>query len=253
MKVICICDHKGGVGKTASAGAIAQGIDARKKPKGKTLLIDCDPQGSATKTLYGLPEDVPGLYNVMIDKVNPLDVIQHTEAGDILPYNKELSRLDVELNQAAGKDFYLKKIIDRLNGHYTHIILDTAPGLYVVTVQALTAADGVLIPINANSDGIESLKETYKSILAVKEYTNPQLEILGTFITQYSGRANVTKQYEELLGDVSRSLGIKLLKNRVRRSVVIDEARALQTSLFDYAPKAKVTKDYEDLIKEVKL
>lgn len=253
MKVICICDHKGGVGKTATAGAIAQGINARKRPKGKTLLIDTDPQGSATKTLYGVPGTTPGLYEVLKGRMDPTEAIIHTEAGDILPYSKELSLLDVELSNAPGKDFYLTKVIERLDGLYTHIIIDTAPGLSVTMVQALTASNGVIIPINSNADGVESLQETYKTIETVKTYTNKELEILGAVITQHSERANVTRQYEELLEDVAKDLKVPLCKTRIRRSVIIDEARALRTNLFDYAPHANVTKDYEALIKELKL
>jgi len=254
MKVICICDHKGGVGKTATAGAIAQGINARKRPKGKTLLIDTDPQGSATKTLYGVPGTTPGLYEVLKGRMDPTEAIIHTEAGDILPYSKELSLLDAELAKAPGKDAYIKKkVIDPLMGQFTHIIIDTAPGLSVTMVQALTASNGVIIPINSNADGVESLQETYKTIETVKTYTNKELEILGAVITQHSGRANVTRQYEELLEDVAKDLKVPLCKTRIRRSVIIDEARALRTNLFDYAPHANVTKDYEALIKELKL
>ena len=253
MEVICICDHKGGVGKTATAAAIAQGINSRKKPKGKTLLIDTDPQGSLTKTLYGITDNVNGLYEVLKGKAEVLDTIIHTEAGDLLPYSKEVSLLDVELAKAPGKDFYLKNVIDLLNGHYTHIVIDTAPGLSVTMVQALTASTSVLIPINSNADGVESLQETYKTIEAVKTYNNPSLKILGTVITLHSGRANVTRQYEELIGEVAKSLKVPLLKTRIRRSVVIDEARALQVNLFDYKPEAAVTKDYAALIKELRL
>lgn len=253
MKVICICDQKGGVGKTATACAIAQGIDARKRPKGKALLIDTDAQGSASKTVYGVPEGTPGLYEVLKGRMDPNEAILHTEAGDILPYSKELSIMDVEFARSAGRDFYLKKVIEKITGPYTHVIIDTAPGVSLALTQALTACDSVLIPITADPDGVDSLESTYKSIDTVKEYTNPSIEILGTFFTMYSNRTILTRQYEALIEDVANSLNIRLLNTRVRSSIALKEARALNVNLFTYAPKANATKDYEALIKELKI
>lgn len=253
MKVICICDHKGGVGKTATACAIAQGIDRILSAKDKAVLIDTDPQGSATKTVYGVPGTTPGLYDVYNGKLKPLQAIVKTEAGDVLPSSKELSLLEADLQDDERKYYYLKNVIDQLKGHYTHVIIDTAPGLSVTMLQALTASDGVIIPICSNADGVESLQETYKTIEGIKATTNKALRIYGAVMTMHSGRAIVTRQYEELIEDVTKSLDIPLLKTRVRRSVVMDEVRALQTNLFDYAPRSKVAQDYKDLIKELKL
>lgn len=252
-KVICLCDHKGGVGKTATACAISQGIDTRKRPKGKTLLIDTDPQGSASKTVYGVPESAPGLYDVLKGRKKAEDVIIETEAGAILPYSKELSVLDVELSKTPGRDYLLKEVIEQIKGDYSHIIIDTAPGLSLTLTQALTASDYVLIPINANADGVDSLRETYNTVDVVRKYNNPSLRILGTVITMYSGRANVTRQFEELIEEVAEELDIRLCQTRIRRSIAVEEARALNVNLFTYAPKVNATKDYEALIKELKL
>lgn len=253
MKVLCVFDHKGGVGKSTTAGAIAQGLPTLKK-RSKVLLIDADPQGSATKTIYGLRSAEKTLYGVIKGQYGPMEAIQETEAGLILPYSRELALLDAELSTTAGKDFYIrKKVIEPLEGQFTHIILDTAPGLITTTIQALTASDAVLIPINSNAEGVEALQMSYETIKAVKDYINPSLSILGTVITQYDGRGNVTKQYEDYIAEVTKALSIPLLSTRIHRAVAIDEAHALRTNLFTYAPKAKVTQDYEALIKEIKL
>lgn len=253
MKVICVFDHKGGVGKSTTAGAIAQGIATTKK-RARVLLIDADPQGSVTKTIYGAGSAKKGLYDVLKGAATPTDAIVETDAGRILPYSRELALLDVELAKAPGKDFYLKrKVIDPLNGQYTHVIIDTAPGLITTTTQALTASTDVLIPINSNAEGVEALQLSYETIEVIKEYNNPTINVLGAVLTQYDGRANVTKQYEELIKDVSKSLGVRLLKTHIRRGVAIDEAHALRTNLFTYAPRAKVTNDYQELIKEIRI
>lgn len=253
MKTLCIFDHKGGVGKTTTAGAIAQGIKATRK-RAKVLLIDADPQGSASNTVYGVNASKWTLYDVLRDRCTPADAILETEAGAILPYSRELALLDAELAKTAGKDFYIKKkVIEPLNGQFTHIIIDTAPGLITTTIQALTASDTVLIPIHSNAEGVEALQMSFDTIATVKEYNNPSLNVAGAVITQYDGRANVTRQYEELIRDVADGLDVPLLRTRIRRAVAIDEAHALRADLFTYAPRAKVTADYEALLKELKL
>lgn len=253
MKTLCIFDHKGGVGKTTTAGAIAQGIKATKK-RAKVLLIDADPQGSASNTVYGVNAPKWTLYDVIKGRCTPSDAIIETEAGLILPYSRELALLDAELAKAPGKDAYIKKkVIDPLMGQFTHVIIDTAPGLITTTIQALTASDAVLIPIHSNAEGVEALQMSYDTIATVKEYNNPSLSVLGAVITQYDGRANVTRQYEELIEEVADGLNVPLLNTRIRRAVAIDEAHALRADLFTYAPRAKVTADYDKLIKEIKL
>lgn len=218
------------------------------------LLIDADPQGSASNTVYGVNASKWTLYDVLRDRCTPADAILETEAGAILPYSRELALLDAELAKTAGKDFYIKKkVIEPLNGQFTHIIIDTAPGLITTTIQALTASDTVLIPIHSNAEGVEALQMSFDTIATVKEYNNPSLNVAGAVITQYDGRANVTRQYEELIRDVADGLDVPLLRTRIRRAVAIDEAHALRADLFTYAPRAKVTADYEALLKELKL
>lgn len=253
MKVICVFDHKGGVGKSTTAAAIAQGLATLKK-RSKVLLIDADPQGSATKTIYGLRTPNKTLYGVIKGHYGPTDAIQETEAGLILPYSRELALLDADLAKDKDRDFYIRdKVIRPLDGLFTHVIIDTAPGLITTTIQALTASSDVLIPINSNAEGVEALKMSYDTISIVKGRTNTDLSITGTVITQYDGRGNVTKQYETLIDNVAKALTVPLLRTRIRRGVAIDEAHALRQNLFTYAPRAKVTQDYELLIKEIKL
>jgi chromosome partitioning protein len=250
--IITIADHKGGVGKTTTAAAIAQGIDARKK-KGKALLIDADAQGSATKSVYGATGDNGGLYDAIMKSASAADLIQKTEAGEILPYSRSLALLDKELGADEKRDFYIKEAIEPIKGNYEHIIIDTAPGLSTCLIQALTASEGVIIPLGANSEGVESLQLIHETIEEVKAYTNPSLKVLGVLITQHQARANLTRQYEEFLADLCKDLKYKLLKTRIRQGIAIQEAHALKENLFTYAPKAKATEDYKALIKELKL
>lgn len=253
MKTLCIFDHKGGVGKTTTAGAIAQGIKTTRK-RAKVLLIDADPQGSASNTVYGVEAPKWTLYDVIKGRCAPGDAILETEAGAILPYSRELALLDAELAKNKNKYQLLKAlVIEPLKGQFTHIIIDTAPGLINTTIQALTASDAVLIPIHSNAEGVEALRMSYNTIANIKAGNNPALSIAGAVITQYDGRANVTRQYEGLIKEVADGLQLPLLRTRIRRAVAIDETHALRADLFDYAPRAKVTADYKELIKELKL
>ena len=251
MKVISICDHKGGVGKTTTAAAIAQGLASKKK--NKVLLIDSDPQGTATTSCYGVTESRHSLYDIIKGTCPAEAAIIHTEAGDIIPYSKELANLDIEYSKDPSAYHRIKNGIQSLDGTYTHVVIDTAPGITLATLQALTASDGVIIPILCSPDNFESLQKTYDSIQTVTKYTNPDLKTYGVFFALHGGRSNIMKQYEELYQDTCKAYQMPLLHTTVRRSVIVQEAHALAVNLFTYAPRAAVTADYQVLIKELKL
>ncbi len=257
MKVISLCDHKGGVGKTSSAAAIAQGLATSKK--NKVLLVDADAQGTATTSAYGVTEIKHTLYDVIKGAVQAKDAIIRTDAGDIIPYSKQLANLDIELNTTNLKKMQenyrlLRTALEPLADTYTHIIIDTAPGVAsLATWQALTASTGVLIPIICSPDNFDNLKLTLEDIEIIKESTNSDLQTLGVFFTQHTGNTNIMKQFEDLYRDTCKAYGVKLLKASVRRAVAVQESHALALSLFEYAPKATATEDYQQLIKELKL
>lgn len=251
MKVITVCDHKGGVAKTTTAGALAQGI-AYKNKRAKTLLIDADPQGTATRSVYGVKESVKGLYEVMTGKIDINRAIIHTDAGDILPFSPKLRSIDAEFSGLKNKNEIMCECLQKLEG-YTHVIIDTSPYLNLANIQALTASDYVVIPIGANPETVESLPETLTTIRKVQANLNERLEIAGAVITLYDGRSNVVRQYAELIGTLCKKNNVKLLKTRIRRGAVINEAHAEKADLFKYSPRSNVAKDYYDAITEMKL
>lgn len=251
MKIITVCDHKGGVAKTTTAAAIAQGI-SHLHPKAKTLLIDADPQGTATQSVYGIKTSVPGLYEVIMEELDINSAIIKTEAGDILPFSPRLRKLDAELQDEPGKNYFLSERLSDLKG-YTHIIIDTSPYLNLANVQALTASDSVIIPIGANPETVESLPATLTTIQSVKKYLNNGLVISGALITLYDGRSNVVKQYADLISDICKKNQVKLLSTKVRTCAAVKEAHALKCDLFSHAPKSNAVKDYTAVIKELKL
>jgi len=257
MKIISICDHKGGVGKTTTACAIAQGLATKKR--NKVLLIDADPQGTATKSVYGVSEPRHTLYDVIRGTVSARKAIMTTDSGDIVPASKQLANLDIEYNTTNIKQMLesyhlMEKALATLDGEYTHVIIDTAPGVAsLVTWQALTASDGVVIPIGCSPDNYDNLILTIEDVEIIKDGTNPELKIIGVFFNLHGGRSNIMKQYEELYRETCKQYKLPLLKTTVRRSVVVQESHALNQNLFEYAPRATVTTDYTSLIKELKL
>lgn len=250
MKVITICDHKGGVAKTTTAAAVAQGI-AYLHPKARTLLIDADPQGTATKSFYGIKKGVPGLYEVLTDELEINAAIIHTEAGDILPYSPKLRNLDAELSNDPGKNHLLKEHLEDLKG-YSHVIIDTSPYLNLMNIQALTASQYVVIPVTAASETVENLPETLTTIRQVQKYLNSDLIISGAIFTLHDGRSNVVKQYADLINDMCQKNQIKVLKTKIRSCAAIKEAHAQKEDLFKNYPKSNAVEDYTKALKELK-
>lgn len=248
--VIAIAAQKGGVSKTTTAAAIAQALTS----KGKTaLLLDLDAQGSAS-LIYGAEEDGSGgTYSVITGEAQAKDLIQTTPAGSIIPASPLLDRLDVELSNKPGRDSFLQAGLDPIKGMFDFIILDTAPGLGTCLVQALTAADIAIIPLLCDPQALQGLHQVAETIDQVKRYCNPALEIAAVVLTQYQARATLTRQYEELIAEQCREMGLYLAKTRIRRAIALQEAQASRESLYSYSPSCNPAKDYMALCEEIGL
>lgn len=247
--IITIAAHKGGVSKTTTAAAIAQGLTWKKK---KTLLIDADAQRSAT-LIYGADDSGAGLYYLITGKKKAETFIQETPAGSIIPGSDLLDRLDIELNNKPGRDSILRAKIEPLRAAYDFIIIDTAPGLGTCLVQALTAADRVIIPLLCDPQALSGLHQIAETINQVQTYCNPELEVAAVVLTQYNARATLTRQYEGLITEQCEEMGLPLAKTHIRRGIAIQEAQAMRENLFNYAPGSNPAADYMELIKELKL
>lgn len=248
--IITIAAQKGGVSKTTTAAAIAQAFSFTGK---KALLIDLDAQGSAS-LIYGVDADGSGgSYALVMGKAKAEDLIQETKAGAIIPASPLLDRLDVELSNKPGRDSFLKAALAPIKKKYDCIIIDTAPGLGTALIQALTAADSVIIPLLCDPQALQGLNQVHETINQVQTYCNPELKIKGVVLTQYQARATLTRQYEELIANVCEGLGVKLASTRIRRAIAIQEAQALRESLYKYAPGSNPAADYMALCEELKL
>ena len=246
MKIITVTNQKGGAGKTTTAATLAAGLSLKGY---KALLIDLDPQGNLTYTAGAKTNGATAL-GVLTGEVKAQDAIQHTDSGDIIASSKALSGADAFIAD-TGKEHRLKEALESLQGLYDYCIVDTPPALGILTINALTACNSVIIPAQADIyslQGIEQLAETMKP---VKKYCNPALHIEGIVLTRYSSRSVLSREVAELAEQLAAKLGTKLFKATVRESVTVKEAQISQKTLYGYAPKAKVTEDYTALIAEL--
>ena len=248
MKVYVIANQKGGVGKTTTATNLA-GILSQK---GKTLLIDADPQGNSTSTYQAQVEDVATLYDVMIDTDKlPIDeAIQHLENGDIVASDPLLSKAEKMLDGDVEGFYRLKDAIDMLDG-YEYVVIDTAPSLNVVLYNCLIAADEVIIPMTADSYAVQGIRQLYDTIMAVKRRQNSALKIAGLLLVKYAGRANLEKNTRANIEELAKEMGTKVFTIAIRDCIKTKEAQEQKKLLINYAPKCNTMLDYIDFVEEL--
>lgn len=244
--VYAIINQKGGVGKSTTAEALAAGLSLKGF---KTLSIDLDAQANMSYTA-GAKTDGATALGVLVGETDAAAAIQHTASGDIIAASKALAGADAFIAD-TGKEYRLREALEAIKPAYDYIIIDTPPALGILTVNALTACDGVIIPAQADVyslQGVEQLAETMKP---VKKYCNPALSVEGILLTRYSPRSVLSRDIAELAGQLAAKLGTKLFKATIREAIVVKEAQISQQSLYSYAPKANVTEDYSRFIAEL--
>lgn len=236
-----VANQKGGIGKTTTATTLA-GILSRK---GKTLLIDADPQGNSTSTYQARIEDEATLYDVMVDsdKLPLNEAIQHRENGDIVASDPLLTKAEKMLEGNVEGLYRLKDAVEELDG-YDYIVIDTAPSLNVILYNCLIAADQVIIPVTADAYSMQGLQQLYNTIKAVQKRQNPSLSIAGLLLVKYSGRSNLEKRVQTQLEALAESMDTRLFQTAVRECVKAKEAQDAKKLLVDYAPNCTTMQDY---------
>lgn len=254
-KVIAITNQKGGVGKTTTCVNLGIGLAIEGK---KVLLIDTDPQGSLSISLgHPQPDKIPVTLSTIMTKVltdKPIEqkegILTHIEGIDLLPANIELSGMEVSLVNAMSRENILKQYIDTVRKQYDYVLLDCMPSLGMLTVNALAAADSVIIPVQAQYLPVKGLEQLLQTIHKVHKQINPKLKIDGVLLTMVDNRTNFAKDIGSLLRDTYGS-SIRIFSAEIPHSVRAAETSAEGKSIFAHDPKGKVSEGYKELTKEV--
>lgn len=247
-KVIALCNQKGGVGKTTTAINLAAFLALSGK---KTLLIDIDPQGNATSGL-GIDKHsiTKSTYDILIDDADPRSVLMSTQVNNLslFPSNLNLTGAEVELVGVMGREHKLKKSLAGLLPEFDFILIDCPPSLGLLTINALSAANSVLIPIQCEYYALEGLSQLVNTINLVKENINPALEIEGVLLTMADYRTNLTN---EVIGEVKKFFDNKVYSTVIPRNIRLAEAPGFGKPIVVYDKNSIAAKKYEDFSNEL--
>jgi len=245
--IFAVINQKGGVGKSTVSGVLLSGLTQRGF---KTLAVDLDAQGNLSFSVGADTNTQKTSFEMLTQKCSVSDLIQYTEQGDVIPSSHSLSGADMFIN-TTGKEYRLKEALEQIENSYDYIILDTPPALGILTVNALTAADSVIIPAQADVYSLQGIAQLSETISTVRKYCNPKLKISGILLTRYNARAVLNRNIYDMMQEQAKNLDTKLFKTSIREAVAVREAQISQTSILDYAPKANVTEDFQNFINEL--
>lgn len=252
-RVIAVANQKGGVSKTTTS--INLGVGLARKDK-KVLLVDCDPQGHLTMGM-GFPKNVKVTLKSMMENIimgiefDPHEaILKHQEGVDIVPANKLLTGMDMSLITSDDRETVLKEYLEMMMEDYDYIIIDCMPSLGMLTINALTAADSVLIPVQPQYYAADGLTELLKVVKGIRQRFNPKLEIEGILFTIDSSRFNNSKRNKQAVRNAYGS-EIKIFEQSIPRSEAIAETASEGISIFAYDKRSAGAKSYAALAEEV--
>jgi len=253
--IIAICNQKGGVTKTSSTANLGVGLALRGK---KVLLVDADPQGDLTTSLGWADNDsLPVTLATLMEKViqdEPIEpnegILHNAEGVDLVPANMELSGMEVALVGAMSREFVLRSYLETVKSAYDIVLIDCMPSLGMLTINALAAANSVIVPVQAQYLPAKGMTQLMKTITRVKKQINPALEIDGVLLTLFDNRTNLARATEDTLRKQYGNM-LNIYKTRIPVSVRAAETSAAGQSIFAYDGGGKVAEAYAALVNEV--
>lgn len=246
MYTIAVINQKGGVGKSTTALAIGAGLILKGY---KVLFIDLDSQGNLSYSLRANTEGYNSL-GVLQRPETILQEIQETPEAEVIASSPALAGADTIITE-TGKEYRLKEALGRCNTKYDYCIIDTPPALGILTINALTACSGVIIPAQADLYSLQGIAQLSGTLQTVKRYCNPDLYIMGIVLTRFNKRSIISRDIAELAEGTAKELNTKLFKSRIRECTALKESQAVKTNIYSYAPRSNATVDYKALVEEI--
>ena len=245
-KIVSIANQKGGVGKTTTSINLSTVLAKRGK---KVLLMDADPQGNATSGLGINKEQQFSVYDVLIEDIEVENTLQSTIVKhlDLCPSNINLAGAEVQLVSMEDREYRLKTKLNNIRGKYDFIIIDCPPSLGLITLNAFTASNSVLIPVQCEYYALEGLGQLLNTVELVRKHMNKDFKVEGALLTMYDARTNLSNQ---VVKEVKRYFEDKVYKNVIPRNVKLSEAPSYGMPITLYDPRSKGAKSYEKFTRE---
>lgn len=245
-KILSLCNHKGGVGKTTSAVNIAAGL---ARLGSRVLLVDIDPQANTTQAVGMNPYTIgTTIYDALIGKAEKLPVLNVWDRVDVVPSCLQLMAAEIQLVNEYGRERLLESLLEPIRDGYDFVLVDCPPSAGLLTVNALTASDALLVPVLPHFFAVQGLQQLVDVVARVRRGLNKRLVVGGVFITDYDGRA---RMHTDAAAAIEQAFPDELFTTRIRHNVALSESAARGLSIYDYNPRSNGAKDYAALTDEI--